>query len=89
MHYNKIKFILFFVFINLALCQALFNRWVGSNQFIGSSKSTGMGKTHIFNSQGSFNARFNPAKLGSIKSKYEFKKNSFNTNLLYYIIFMC
>ena len=75
------KYILVFVFINLAISQSLFNRWVGSNQFIGSAKSTGMGKTHILNSPGSFNVRFNPAKLGSIKSNYEFNLQVDNSSV--------
>ena len=43
--------------------QSLFNRFLGADSFSGSSKSTAMGKTHLLNSTGSNNVRFNPAML--------------------------
>ena len=41
----------------------MFNRWVGTNPFSGTARSTAMGSTHLLNSIGSSNARFNPANL--------------------------
>ena len=49
--------------------QSLFNRWVGSDPFRGSPRSTAMGSTHLLNSTGSSNVRFNPAKLGNTKTQ--------------------
>ena len=49
--------------------QSLFNRWVGSDPFMGSPRSTAMGTTHLLNSTGSSNVRFNPAKLGNTKTQ--------------------
>ena len=49
--------------------QSLFNRWVGSDPFMGSPRSTAMGSTHLLNSTGSSNVRFNPAKLGNTKTQ--------------------
>ena len=51
------------------LSQSLFNRWVGTNPFMGSARSTAMGNTHLLNSSGSFNVRFSPANLSFLESK--------------------
>ena len=47
--------------------QSLFNRFLGADSFSGSARSTAMGKTHLLNSTGSNNVRFNPAML-SVRS---------------------
>ena len=65
MHY-KIIFIL--TFFSISFGQSLFNRWTGSDPFIGSAKSNAMGSTHLINSYGSTNARFNPASLSHLHS---------------------
>ena len=65
MHYRLL--ILFFT-LTLLSGQSLFNRWVGTDPFTGSSRSTAMGKTHLLNSIGSSNVRFSPATLGKIRS---------------------
>lgn len=65
MHY-KIIFIL--TFFSISFGQSLFNRWTGSDPFIGSAKSNAMGSTHLINSYGSTNARFNPASLSHLPS---------------------
>ena len=49
--------------------QSLFNRWVGTESFSGSAKSTAMGNTHLLNSIGRANTRFNPSNLSSLDSK--------------------
>ena len=63
---------IFLFFQGILSGQSLFNRWIGSNPFMGSSRSTAMGNTHLLNSTGSKNVRFNPANLGMIKSKLGF-----------------
>ena len=52
--------------------QSLFNRWIGTDPFGGSARSTAMGNTHLLNSTGSNNVRFNPANLGNIDTKLGF-----------------
>ena len=52
--------------------QSMFNRWIGSDSFLGSSKSTAMGNSHILNSTGSTNTRFNPANLLNENSIFNF-----------------
>ena len=75
--------ILFFSFTLLS-GQALFNRWVGTDPLTGSARSTAMGNTHLLNSTGSSNIRFNPAKLGAIHSIREFDLQiNLNLSLLY------
>ena len=69
MHYRLL--ILFFS-LTLLSGQSLFNRWVGTNPFIGSAGATAMGNTHLLNSTGSTNVRFNPANLGTMESKLGF-----------------
>ena len=54
------------------LGQSLFNRWVGTDPFTGSARSTAIGHTHLLNSSGSSNVRFNPANLSSLESKLTF-----------------
>ena len=54
------------------LGQSLFNRWVGTDPFTGSARSTAIGHTHLLNSSGSSNVRFNPANLSSLESKLIF-----------------
>ncbi|MBC8255767.1 MAG: hypothetical protein H8E85_00465 [Candidatus Marinimicrobia bacterium] len=51
--------------------QSLFNRWTGTDPFVGSARSTAMGTTHLLNSTASNNVRFNPAKLSLLISKRE------------------
>ena len=69
MHY---KFFISLLFFTILSGQSLFNRFIGSDPFLGSAKSTAMGNTHLLNSIGSSNVRYNPAKLSSIESKIEF-----------------
>ena len=45
--------------------QSLFNRFVGTDPFTGSARSTAIGHTHLLNSRGSSNVRLNPADLVS------------------------
>ena len=52
--------------------QSMFNRWIGSDPFSGSSKSTAMGNSHVLNSIGSANTRFNPANLINENSIFTF-----------------
>ena len=61
-------FIIIF-FFSLVTGQSLFNRWIGTDSFTGSAPSTAMGNTHLLNSIGSHNARFNPAKLAVTPGK--------------------
>ena len=70
MHYRIIYIIIFFH--SLIFGQSLFNRYVGTDPFIGSAQSTAMGNTHLLNSIGSSNVRFNPANLGLMKSRLGF-----------------
>ena len=74
MHYRLL--ILFFS-LTLLSGQSLFNRFVGTDPFTGSSRSTAMGNTHLLNSTGSSNVRFNPANLGNMKTKsgFDFQLN--------------
>lgn len=67
----KYFFILLF-FITSITGQSLFNRWTGTDPFVGSARSTAMGNTHLLNSTGSSNVRFNPANLGNTKTNLEF-----------------
>ena len=76
MHY-KLFFILLF-FSNL-MSQSLYNNIIGSNSFIGSARSTAIGNTHLLNSTGSSNTRFNPAKLieyNNIILDFQYDRNS-------------
>jgi len=74
MHY---RILLIILFLSGLLGQSLFNRWVGSDALMGSSRSTAMGNTHLLNSTGSSNIRFNPANLGDMKTKrgFDFQLN--------------
>ena len=69
MHYRLL--ILFFS-LSLLSGQSLFNRWLGTDPFIGSARATAMGHTHTLNSTGSKNVRFNPANLGMMRSRLGF-----------------
>ena len=60
--------IMLFTIAHYSMGQSLFNRWVGTDPFTGSVRSTAMGSTHLLNSSGSSNARFNPANLTSLGS---------------------
>ena len=62
---------LLFIFVCLSFLpgQSIFNRWLGTDPFTGSAQSTAMGSTHLLNSIGSSNARFNPANL-TLKDQY-------------------
>ncbi len=64
---------LLFIFVCLSFLpgQSIFNRWLGTDPFTGSAQSTAMGSTHLLNSSGSSNARFNPANLALIDSNFE------------------
>ena len=70
MHY---RFLILFFSLTLLSGQSLFNRFVGTDPFMGSAQSTAMGNTHLLNSSGSANVRFNPANLGTIKTKRGFE----------------
>tara|TARA_B100001029_G_scaffold74763_1_gene61094 strand:- start:588 stop:1883 length:1296 start_codon:yes stop_codon:yes gene_type:complete len=78
MHY---KLIILVFGINLLFSQSLFNRWIGTNPYIGSPRSTSMGHTHLLNSTGSSIVRFNPSKLGLIKPMkgFDFQLNRNST----------
>ena len=69
MHYR-----IFLIILSLSALsgQSLFNRWVGTDPFVGSARSTAMGNTHLLNSTGSNDVRFNPANLGNTKTNLEF-----------------
>ena len=69
MHYRLL--ILFFSFTLLS-GQSLLNRFIGTEPFRGSARATSMGDTHLLNSTGSTNVRFNPANLGMMQSKLGF-----------------
>jgi len=45
--------------------QSLFNRFLGADSFSGSARSMAMGNTHLLNSTGSHNVRFNPSMLSA------------------------
>ena len=67
----RIVFIILF-FHSFLSGQSLFNRFAGTNPFTGSARSTAMGNTHLLNSTGSANIRFNPANLGVMNSRFGF-----------------
>jgi hypothetical protein len=69
MHY---RIFLIILFLSALSGQSLFNRWVGTDPFVGSARSTAMGNTHLLNSTGSNDVRFNPANLGNTKTNLEF-----------------
>ena len=58
----RYKFLVLIIF-SMVSAQSLFNRFLGADSFSGSARSTAMGKTHLLNSTGSNNVRFNPAML--------------------------
>ena len=60
----RYKFLVLIIF-SMVSAQSLFNRFLGADSFSGSSRSTAMGKTHLLNSTGSHNVRFNPAMLSA------------------------
>ena len=64
-------FIIFFCFSFLP-GQSLFNRFVGTDPFKGYARSTAMGNTHLLNSTGSANVRFNPANITSMEMNWGF-----------------
>jgi len=68
----RYRILLIILFLSALSGQSLFNRWVGSDPFMGSPKSTAMGNTHLLNSTASSNVRFNPANLGNINTKLGF-----------------
>jgi len=57
--------VLVLIIFSMISAQSLFNRFLGADSFSGSSRSTAMGKTHLLNSTGSNNVRFNPAILSA------------------------
>ena len=73
----RYRILLIILFLSALSGQSLFNRWVGSDPFMGSPRSTAMGSTHLLNSTGSSNVRFNPANLGKMKTKrgFDFQLN--------------
>ena len=64
MRYKIFVIILF----SIASSQSLFHRFLGADSFSGSARSTAMGKTHLLNSSGSNNVRYNPALLSDFDS---------------------
>ena len=66
------KILIILLTFSLGSAQSLFNRWNGSNPFIGSARSTAMGETHLLNSTGSSQTRFNASNLGLNNKKYGF-----------------
>ena len=64
-------FIIFFCFSFLP-GQSLFNRYLGTDPFKGYARSTAMGNTHLLNSTGSANVRFNPANITSMEMNWGF-----------------
>ena len=73
----RYRILLIILFLSALSGQSLFNRWTGSDPFMGSPRSTAMGSTHLLNSTGSSNVRFNPANLGNMKTKrgFDFQLN--------------
>jgi len=73
----RYRVLLIILFLSGLSGQSLFNRWVGTDPFMGSPRSTAMGNTHLLNSTGSSNVRFNPANLGNMKTKrgFDFQLN--------------
>ena len=73
----RYRILLIILFLSALSGQSLFNRWLGSDSFIGSPRSTAMGNTHLLNSTGSNNVRFNPANLGNMKTNkgFDFQLN--------------
>ena len=73
----RYRILLIILFLSALSGQSLFNRWVGSDPLMGSPRSTAMGSTHLLNSTGSSNVRFNPANLGNMKTKrgFDFQLN--------------
>ena len=70
----RYRILLIILFLSALSGQSLFNRWVGSDPFMGSPRSTAMGSTHLLNSTGSSNVRFNPANLEHMQSRFGFRK---------------
>tara|TARA_B100000686_G_C16801866_1_gene986664 strand:+ start:4873 stop:6171 length:1299 start_codon:yes stop_codon:yes gene_type:complete len=66
------KLLIILITLSPLMGQSMFNRWIGSDPFSGSSKSTAMGNSHILNSIGSANTRFNPANLINENSIFTF-----------------
>ena len=66
MHYRLLIIVISLTFLS---GQSLFNRFVGTEPFIGSARSTAMGNTHLLNSTGSTNIRFNPSNLVRMNSR--------------------
>ena len=73
----RYRILLIILFLSGLSGQSLFKRWTGSDPFMGSPRSTAMGNTHLLNSTGSSNVRFNPANLGYMKTKrgFDFQLN--------------
>ena len=69
MHY---RFFILLISFSILSGQSLFNRWIGTDPFAGSARSTAMGNTHLLNSSAGSLVRFNPAKLGLMKTSREF-----------------
>ena len=68
------------IIFSMVSAQSLFNRFLGADSFSGSARSTAMGKTHLLNSTGSNNVRFNPAML-SVRNNgigVDFQANRFD-----------
>ena len=63
----------------MASSQSLFNRFLGADSFSGSARSTAMGNTHLLNSTGSHNVRFNPAMLSNKNNYFDFQVNRFSS----------
>ena len=59
----RYRVLLIILFLSALSGQSLFSRFVGTDPFIGSARATAMGNTHLLNSTGSTNIRFNPSNL--------------------------
>jgi len=72
----RYRILLIILFLCALSGQSFFNRWVGTDPFTASPRSTAMGNTHLLNSTGSTNVRFNPANLGQMQSMgFDFQVN--------------
>ena len=68
----RYRLLILFFSLTLLSGQSLFNRFVGTDLFMGSARATAMGNTHLLNSTGSTNIRFNPANLVQKQSRLGF-----------------
>jgi hypothetical protein len=71
--------IIVLIILSMASSQSFFNRFLGADSFSGSARSTAMGNTHLLNSTGSHNVRFNPAMLSNKNNCFDFQVNRFSS----------